>query len=221
MKRVGMQIETNKGRVEALRLQQNSLLMRLGLIIIPVALLFSLAFWFLGDGSDNAVKGIVLFLSIILLIPLMLGLIIYLSRRQQDRFFDQHFICGPKKLVHVKNGKAVAATPYTDIWLSSDTLLLKGISFPLYLGYGKRRAPFWILHDIQREIGSRIPSSQFFSSDYEMGRALLGKKPLLGLRLILARFAVIGVMILALVFKLIGVLDHLHVFNLWKIFHPR
>lgn len=214
-------IDTDKGRVEMLRAQQNRLFLRIGLIVIPITLLFILLFWLLGNGDANAMKGVMLFISIIVLVPMLLGMLVYLGRRKQDRLFDQHFVCGPQKLVHVKNGKAVAATPYADIWLGSDTLLLKGKSYPLYMGYGKLRSPFWMIHDVQREIGRRIPTSQFFASDYEMGRALLGKKPMLGLRLILARFAVIGVIGLVLVLKLISVLDHLHVFNLWKIFHPR
>lgn len=213
-------IDTDRGQLEISRLQQNQSFIKTGLIIVPLLAIGFLFIWWSSSSNPKLMSAMLPTLFSISGILVLVPLFLLLGRRKQDRLFDQHFVCGPQKLVHVRNGKAVTATPYADIWLGSDTLLLKGKSYPLYMGYGKRRSPFWMIHDVQREISRRIPPSQLFASDYEMGRSLLGKKPLLGLRLILARFTVIAVIGLVLVLKLISVLDHLHVFNLWKIFHP-
>lgn len=218
-KAVPCRIDTEKDRLLLQREQLSQSLRRIGLllsvlILLPLLVLIAFRNW-------TAVFVIVIVLALLGLFLLLPGLLFWLARRRQDKQFDQHFICGPLKLVHVKNGKPVSATPYSDIWLGSDTLLLRGKTYPLYIGYGKNRTPFWTVHDVQREIGRRIPPAQFFASDYEMGRALLGRRPLLGLRLILARFTVVAVVLLVLGLKLFSFLEHLHVFSLWKIFHPR
>ncbi len=213
-------IDTQMDAVLVQRQQQNARLLRIGLIVIPVALIFAALFWFMGGQGAGARKGMLFFFSLVAGLPVLLGLTVYLGRRQQDRLFDQHFICGPHKLVHMKQSKPVSATPYEKIWLGDETLLLNGKRHPLYIGQGKLRFPLWSVHDIQREVGNRIPDSQHFSSDFEMGRALLFSRPALGLRLILARFAFIGLILLALALKLFSLLDHLHVFTLWKIFKP-
>lgn len=211
-------IDTDKGALQLQRERGISFrrigLLLGGLLLLPVLLLIALRNW-------NALFVYLIVLGFLLPVLLLPALLFWLARRRQDKQFDQHFICGPQKLVCVKNGKPVSATPYTDIWLGSDTLLLRDKPHPLYIGQGKSRIPLWLVHDVQREIGRRIPPTQFFASDYDMGRALLGRRPLLGLRLILARFTVVAVVLLVLGLKLFSFLDHLHVFSLWKIFHPR
>ncbi|MGH8492559.1 MAG: hypothetical protein ACRERR_05565 [Moraxellaceae bacterium] len=209
-------IDTDKSGVEMQRLQQNRKLIIIGLIIIPLLVLLGLLLWF----SRIDLPGLQPLFFMLFSLTLLLPLLVYLGRRKQDKLFDQHLICGPQKLVHIKQGKPVSATPYADIWLGSDTLLLKGNAFPLYMGYGKLRTAFWMTHDVQREIGKRIPAAQLFHSDHEMGKAMLGKHSILGLRLILARYAIAGIIALVLLLKLMQLLHHFHLDKLWKIFHP-
>lgn len=213
---VNVRIDTDKSRIDMQRLEQNRLLLKSGLIVVPLFMLMAIFLWF--SGIDLAGLTPIFFFIVALLI--LAPLLVYIGRRKQDRLFDQQLICGPHKLVHIRQGKPVGATPYADIWLGSDTMLLKGKAFPLYTGLGKLRTPFWMVHDIQREIGKRIPTGQLFNTDHEMGRAMLGSKPILGLRLILARYAVAIAIAVVLLTKLFQVLHHLHVDKLWKIFHP-
>jgi hypothetical protein len=213
---VSVRIDTDKSRIEMQRLEQNRLLLKSGLIVIPLLILLALFLWFSGIDLAGLTPVFFLIAALLVLTPLL----VYRGRRKQDRLFDQQLVCGPQKLVHIKQGKPVGATPYADIWLGSDTMLLKEKTFPLYIGLGKLRAPFWMVHDIQREIGKRIPPEQLFNTDHEMGRAMLGRNKTLGLRLIFARYAVAIAIALVLLLKLFQVLHHLHLDKLWKIFHP-
>ncbi len=216
-----LRIDTDKSAVEMQRTQQNRALLRAGLILLPLLLLLAGMLW-LGTSKIPGLfgKAGIPLLGLLVVFFIVIPLLVYLGRRRQDRLFNQHFICGPQKLVHVQNGKPVNATPYAAIMLGDETLLLNGKAHPLYIGHGKFRFPLWTVHDIQREIGSRIPASQHFASDITMGLALLRSRPLLGLRLVLARFMVVAVILLVLALKLFSTLEHLHIFTLWKIFKP-
>ncbi|MDQ8035885.1 MAG: hypothetical protein REI12_00570 [Pedobacter sp.] len=211
-----IRIDTDRSGIEMQRAQQNRLLLKAGLVVIPLFLLIAAVIGLSGLQLRQLFPLLFFIAALLVLTPLL----VYMGRLRQDRLFDQHFICGPQKLVHVKQGKPLSATAYADIWLGSDTLLLKDKAIPLYIGMGKLRTPFWTVHDIQREIGKRLPPAQHFHSDHEMGKALLGKNSLLGLRLILARYAVVFAIIAVLLLKLMQVLHQLHLDTLWKIFHP-
>lgn len=215
-----VRIDTDSSGFLAQRQQQNAQLLKVGLIALPIALIFVALFWFLGPQNEGAIKGIGLFSGIIFGIPLLIYLINYLGARHHERLFDQHFICGPQKLVHIKQGKPVSATPYEKILLGDATLVLDKQRLPLYLGKGTRRKALWLMHDIQREIGSRIPPEQHFSTDLDMVRAVWKQQPGLAMNVLAAQFALAIVVIALVLLKILSLLDHLHLFTLWKIFKP-
>ncbi|MDP2227029.1 MAG: hypothetical protein Q8J78_06095 [Moraxellaceae bacterium] len=207
-------IEPDISALEAAFSEQNRLMLRAGMIVIPLTLLmFGIMWLVLGSESSQAFRIILPILAILFFIPLFL----LLQRRQQRRQFDQHFICGQRKLVHVIASKPRKAIAYEDIWLGDNTLVLGSKLIPLYRGHGRHRHRFWPVSDIQREVGQRIPLTQTFDNDFLLGRALLRHQPLLGLRLIMARFAV-GIAIgIVLLLKLAEVVSHFGLLKLLKL----
>lgn len=211
-----VRIDTDRAALELQRAQQKRSMVRVGLIILPLLLIVGVLMTLAGGRFGGAM---VLTLSVMIAVIVLLVLAVYLGRRKQDRLYDQHFLCGRDKLVHVVQGKPRRAWPYTDIWLGSESLVVGKERLPLYLGYGKMRIPFWSYADVQREIGARIPPQQNMANDIDLGRALMKKSPWLGLRIVAARYAVALTVILVLLLKAWNIIEHFWGVKLWQILH--
>lgn len=210
-----VRINTDHHSLAAARAVQNRQLLKMGLVLVPLLLLLAGLMWLVGNGGAGAMAASGLVVFVLLLIPLM----IYLGRRRQDRRYNQHFICGPKKLVHVVNDKPVKAITYEDIWLGDESLVLAGKRTALYLRNGRQKLPLWSVSDVQREISARIPDSQCFSSDFELGKALLRRGKLVGLSILAARFALVITIGLLFLLKLWNVVSHFWGWKIIDVFH--
>ncbi|MCC2637750.1 MAG: hypothetical protein K0Q68_1469 [Moraxellaceae bacterium] len=209
-------IGTDRGALEMARAQQNRQLLRAGLILVPLLLLAGLSLWLLLPAQAMApLAGL---LGALAVLPVLVLLTLYSSRRQQDRLYDQHFICGPDKVIHVVRGKPVRALPYEAIWLGEDSLILGKQRLPLYVGHGARRSALWNIGDLQRELGTRIPHTQHLG-EIELARAMLAQGRLVGLQVLSARFVIIITVILVLLLKLWQLLPHSLIGQLWKFHH--
>lgn len=209
-------IGTDRGALELARTQQNRQLLRAGLILVPLLLATGLALWLLLPPQATApLTGL---LGAVAILPVLVLLTLYSSRRQQDRLYDQQFICGPEKVIHVVRGKPVRALPYTAIWLGEDSLILGKQRLPLYVGHGARRSALWNIGDLHRELGTRIPHTQRLG-EIELARAMLAQGRLVGLQVLSARFMIIITVILVLLLKLWHLLPHNLIGQIWKFQH--
>lgn len=214
-RKIHARIGTDRSALELARAQQNRQLLRAGLILGPLLLLAGLALWLLLPQATGPLPGL---LGALVALPLLVLLTVYSSRRQQDRLYDQHFICGSDKVVHVVRGKPVRALPYTAIWLGEDSLILGKQRLPLYIGHGTRRSALWNIGDLHRELGTRIPHTQLLG-EIELARAMLAQGRLVGLQVLSARFMIIITVILVLLLKLWHLLPHSLIGQLWKFPH--
>lgn len=215
-RKVHARIDTDRGALELARARQNRQLLRAGLILGPLLLLAGLALWLLlPPQAAGPLPGL---LGALVALPLLVLLTLYSSRRQQDRLYDQHFICGPHKVIHVVRGKPVRALPYAAIWLGEDSLILGKQRLPLYVGHGARRNALWNIGDLHRELGTRIPHTQHLG-EIELARAMLAQGRLVGLQVLSARFMIIITVILVLLLKLWHLLPHSLIGQLWKFPH--
>lgn len=212
-----VRIETDRTALDLARTEQNRQLMKSALLLVPLLLISGLALRFLMPDSASGPANTLLVMLIAL--PCIIAFLLYIGRRQQDRLYDQYLVCGPEKLVHVVGRKAVRATPYQDIWLGDETLILGKKRIALYQRRGRIRTALWTVADIQREIGSRIPGAQQLNSDYELGKMMLKQGRLIGLHVLSARFLLGIAIALLLLLKTWSVAHNLLPWKLWGIFH--
>jgi hypothetical protein len=210
-----VRIDTDRAALELQRAQQNRIAALAGVLLLGLVAAIGLILFFSGPHSTALV---VIFGSIVALV-VVLGLAFYASRRKQDRRYDQHFLCGPDKLVHVVQGKPRKAWPYASIWLGSESLVLGKERLSLYQGHGKQRIPFWSYADVQREIGARIPPGQNLANDIDLGRALMKQNLWLGLRVVAARYTVAIAVVLVLLLKAWNFIQHFWGVKLWQVMH--
>ncbi len=208
-------IDTDRAALATARTLQNAQLLRAGVIGLPLLLVLGGLLWWLMPAPGRA--ALVPLLVMLLLLPLLLALALYSGRRQQDRRYDQHLLCGPDKVVHVVAGKALRAVPYSLVWLGEDSLILGKQRLPLYMGYGTRRSALWQLGELQRELGTRIPHTQHLG-EVALGRTLLARGQLAGLSVLSGRFLVIILVVLVLLLKLWSLLPHGAITKLWTFF---
>lgn len=217
-RKIHARIGTDRDALEVARALQNRQLLRAGLILGPL-LLAGLALWLLlPPETTRPLRGLLAALAALAVLPLVVLLAVYTNRRRQDRLYDQHFICGPDKVIHVVRGKPVRALPYDAIWLGEDSLILGKQRLPLYVGYGAQRSALWNMGDLQRELGTRIPHTQHLG-EVELGRAMLAQGRLAGLQVLSARFMIIITVILVLLLKLWQLMPHSLIGQLWKFHH--
>lgn len=209
-------IDTDRDALAMARALQNRQLLRAGLLLVPMLLLLALTLWLLLPAE--AARTLTPLLSLLLALPLLLGLALYAGRRQQARRYDQHLLLGPDKLIHVVRGKPVRAVPYSAVWLGEESLILDRQRLPLYLGYGAQRCALWNIGDMQRELGARVPPAQQLG-ELELARVMLAQKRLVGLRILSARFLIFLVIALLLLLKLWNVLHHSLGWRFWDLFH--
>lgn len=181
-------IDTDRNALAATRALQDRQLGRLALIGGPLLLGgVGLLLWLAPAPMRDTMLPL---LMPIVVLPLLLYLVLRLSRRQQDRRYDQHLLCGPAKVVLVVAGKPVLAVPYEQVWLGEDSLVLGTRRLPLYLGYGVQRSAFWQLGELHRELGARIPHDQHLG-ELALGRTLLARGRAAGVAVLWGRFAVV------------------------------
>jgi hypothetical protein len=209
-----VRIDTDRDALAMARALQNRQLLRASLLLVPMLLLLPLVLWLLLPDT-SALKFLV---PLFLAVPLLLGLALYSGRRQQDRLYDQHFLLGPDKLIHVVRGKPLRAVPYAAIWLGEESLILGKRRLPLYIGFGAQRSALWNIGDVQRELGARIPHTQHLG-EVELARAMLAQGRVVGLQVLSARFLIIIVVVLLVLLKLWNLLHHSLGWTLWEIFH--
>lgn len=215
-RKIHARIGTDRSALALARAQQNRQLLRAGLILGPLLLLAGLALWLLlPPQATGPLPGL---LGALVALPLLVLLTLYSRRRQQDRLYDQHFICGPDKVIHIVRGKPMRALPYEAIWLGEDSLILGKQRLPLYVGHGARRSALWNIGDLHRELGTRIPHTQHLG-EIELARAMLAQGRLVGLRILSARFMIIITVLLVLLLKLWQLLPHSLIGQLWKFHH--
>lgn len=212
-----VRIDTDRSTYELLRTGQNRSLVRIGLLLLGAFLLILLVV-FLADGHSG-ILVVAAMVAVLAIIAAPLALLFYAGRRRQSRLYDQYFLCGPQKLIHVVRGKPQRAIPYTDIWLGNESLVLGKERLALYRGHGKHRSPLWSHADVQREIGARIPPEQNMATDIDLGRALMKQSPWLGLRILAARYAVALTVVLVLLLKAWNVIQHFWGVKLWQVMH--
>lgn len=211
-----LRIDTDRSALEAQRARQNHVLMRTGLLMLPLAAIIVLMLFLVPEPLATAVR---LLAIMMLLLPALVVLMLYLGRRKQDRLYDQHFLCGPDKLVHVVQGKPRRAVPYTAIWLGTESLVFGKERMPLYTGVGQYRSALWAVSDVQREIGARIPATQNMASDLELGRELIKQDMMMGLRIVAARYALVIVVAGLVLLKAWNIIQHFWGVKLWQIMH--
>lgn len=208
-------IDTDRAALATARALHNTQLLRAGVIGAPLLLLLcALMWWMLPAASRTAIQPVLIML---LTLPLLLALGLYAGRRQQDRRYDQHLLCGPDKVVHVVAGKARRAVPYNEVWLGEDSLVIGKQRLPLHIGYGVQRSALWQLGDLQRELGTRIPHTQHLG-EIALGRTLLARGQLAGLSVLSGRFLVIILIVLVVLLKLWSLLPHGILTKLWTYF---
>lgn len=182
-------IDTDRVALEAARAAQVRHLKLASWIILPLLLgLGALLYFYLPGGATGQARYIP---ALLLVPPLLIALALLAGRRQQDRLYDQHLLCGPDKLIHVVAGKPVRAVPYAAIWLGEDSLILDTRRLPLRIG---QRSALWKRDDIERELAGRIPPQQRLG-EVALGRALLARGQLVGVEVLAARFLVIIVLL--------------------------
>lgn len=207
-------ITPDSSAFEAKTMMQNHYLQRAGLLAIPLMLLsFGMVWWLLGSRITMVLPHMLLMIGLLLIIPLL----IFLGRRHQQRLLDQALVCGPQKLVHVVAGKPRRATSYGYIWLGENVLVMDHQLHTLSQGHGLYRQRLWPMHDIQREIGMRLPPTHVFDTDLALAMALLRLRPLLALRVFGARFGVAIALGLFLLLKIAEVASHFGLFKLLKL----
>jgi hypothetical protein len=196
-------IETDRAALAAARALQNRQLVRLALIMVPLLLLTAaVVLWMSPPRWRDAMLPLLAGLTAI---PVLLYLLVFLTRRQQDRLYDQQLLCGPDKVVHVVAGKPVRAVRYEDIWLGEDSLVLGARRLPLYTGYGPQRSAFWQLGELHRELGPRIPHEQHLG-EVALGRALVARGRVAGLSVLAGRFAIAIAVVTLILVKLASLL---------------
>lgn len=198
-----VRIDTDRTALATARQLQNAQLLRLALIVVPLLLLMGgLLFWLTPSSGRDAFLPL---LAMPLVLPLFLYLLVVVTRRQQDRLYDQHLLCGPAKVVLVVAGKPVLAVPYAEIWLGEESLVLGKRRLPLYHGHGPRRSAFWQLGELHRELGARIPHDQHLG-ELALGRALLARGSAAGLAVLWGRLAVVVAVVAVVLAKLASLL---------------
>lgn len=193
-------IDTDRDALAAARAWQGRQLKIASLLVLPLlAALGALLYLHLPGGPSGPAR----YLPALLLVPpLLVALALMAGRRQQDRLYDQHLLCGSDKLIHVVAGKPVRAVAYEAVWLGEESLVLGARRLPLYLGQGPRRCALWKREDLERELTGRIPAAQRLG-ETALGRALLARGQLVGLQVLAARFLVIIVILVIALLQLL------------------
>lgn len=112
--------------------------------------------------------------AVIAIVPLFVLGHVIAARRQEDRLYDRHLVCGPGKVVLIAAGKPVMAVTYDAVWLGEHSLVLGSLRLPLYQGRGASHRPVWDLDALEATLAPRLPAGRRLG-ELALGRALLAQ----------------------------------------------